>query len=180
MREALGSIPNKCQTYQQQKHISTIRSNSMIQFGSMSFEFVLGKVQMHSTQYVSRIYFFFSIFKNWSVSHMSIKNWWQIIFPLCVMVFVQYIRLCKYWVRRDASVVKSTRITLTEDFQRGLNSDVRVPRQFLKESLWLKHDIVQGRATGKLLKIQEITSHPATCKRSQLNAMSYLKKQTWK
>lgn len=64
MREALGYIPKKSQTYQQQQHISTIRPNNMIWFGSMSFEFVLGKVQMHSTQYVSRIYFFFSIFKN--------------------------------------------------------------------------------------------------------------------
>ena len=74
-------------------------------------------------------------------------------------------------------MVKSTRITLAEDFQGRLNSDARVPRQFLKESLWLKHDIIRGRATGKLLKIQKITSHPATRKQSQLNAMSYLKKK---
>lgn len=74
-------------------------------------------------------------------------------------------------------MVKSTRITLAEDFQGGLNSDVRVPRQFLKESLWLKHDIVRGRATGKLLKIQETTSHPATCKQSQFKCYELLKKK---
>lgn len=41
--------------------------------------------------------------------------------------------------------ITKTRITLAENSQGGLNSDVRVPRQFLKESLWLIHDIIRGR-----------------------------------